>query len=103
VYGVAVGSTSYQRRLSRLLDYATKSGGDIRYGAKSGSLEKLYSQIAEQARHEYTLAYMPRGNKVASNYHSVEVRTTRQGLRIATRQGYYSNSKSNALENSPRH
>src|SRR5262249_7238889 len=77
VYGVAVGSTSYQRRLSRLLDYATKSGGDIRYGAKSGSLEKLYSQIAEQARHEYTLAYMPPGNKVASNYHSLEGRTTR--------------------------
>ena len=103
VYGVAVGSTSYQRRLSRLLDYATKSGGDIRYGAKSGALEKLYSQITEQARHEYTLTYMPRGNRVESNYHSVEVRTTREGLDIKTRQGYYSTSNSGAPKNSLPH
>jgi hypothetical protein len=52
-------------------------------------MKKLYSQITEQARHEYPLAYVPRGNNRTSDYHLVEVRTTREGLHVKTRQGYY--------------
>jgi VWFA-related protein len=89
VYSLAVGSTSSRRRFSRLVKYANESGGDIYYAAKSNAMEKLYSRITEQARHEYTLAYVPRGNNHNSNYHVVEVKTTREGLRVKTRQGYY--------------
>jgi VWFA-related protein len=89
VYSVAVGSASLQRKFARLSDYASNSGGDISYARKSQALEKLYSQITEQARHEYTLAYVPRGNNRRSDYHFVEVRTTQQGLHVKTRQGYY--------------
>jgi hypothetical protein len=52
-------------------------------------MEELYSQISEQARHEYTLAYVPRGNNRTFDYHLVEVRTTREGLHVKTRPGYY--------------
>jgi Ca-activated chloride channel family protein len=90
VYGVAVGSTSFRRRFARLLSYANNSDGDISYAAKSQALERLYSQITEQARHEYTIAYAPRGNSSTSNYHAVEVRTTREGLNVKTRRGYNS-------------
>ena len=88
VYSVAVGSTSFHRKFTRLFDYASNSGGDISYASKSQAMEKLYSQITEQARHEYTLAYVPRGNNRSSTYHAVEVRTTREGLHVKTRQGY---------------
>jgi len=89
VYSLAVGSTSSRRRFSRLVKYANESGGDTYYAAKSNAMEKLYSRITEQARHEYTLAYVPRGNNRNSTYHVVEVKTTREGLHVKTRQGYY--------------
>jgi Ca-activated chloride channel family protein len=89
VYSLAVGSTSSRRRFSGLIRYANESGGDTFYAAKSNAMEKLYARITEQARHEYTLAYVPRGNNHDSSYHVVEVTTTRQGLHVKTRQGYY--------------
>jgi Ca-activated chloride channel family protein len=89
VYSVAVGSTSPHWKFDRLFNYASHSGGDISYATKSQALERLYSQVTEQARHEYTLAYVPRGNDHTSIYHSVEVRTTREGLHVKTRPGYY--------------
>jgi len=89
VYSLAVGSLSVRRRFSRLVKYANESGGEIYYAVKSNAMEKLYSRITEQARHEYTLAYVPRGNDHNSTYHVVEVTTTRAGLHVKTRQGYY--------------
>jgi Ca-activated chloride channel homolog len=88
VYSLAVGH-SRRRKFSRLVNYANDSGGDIYYAGRSAAIEKLYSQITEEARHEYTLAYVPHGNSHNSTYHKVEVRTTREGVTIKTRQGYY--------------
>jgi hypothetical protein len=85
---LAVGH-SRKRRFSRLVNYSSDSGGDIYYAVQSAAMEKLYSRITEEARHEYTLAYVPRGNNHNVNYHKVEVRTTREGVTIKTRQGYY--------------
>jgi VWFA-related protein len=89
VYSLAVGSTASQRKFSRLLSYTNDTGGDIYYADKSYSMERLYSQITEEARHEYTLAYVPRGTHHSSPYHAVEVRTTRNAVTIKTRQGYF--------------
>lgn len=95
VYSLAVGGNSYQRKFSSLLNYSNDTGGDIYYAAKSGAMEKLYSQIAEQARHEYTLAYIPTGNNRNSDYHIVQVRT-HPGLEVKTRQGYFTNQSANS-------
>jgi len=88
VYSLAVGH-SLKRKSSRLVNYANDSGGDIYYAAQSAAMERLYSRITEEARHEYTLAYVPRGNNRNADYHKVEVRTARKGVTIKTRQGYY--------------
>ena len=88
VYSLAVGH-SLKRKFSRLVNYSNDSGGDIYYAVQSAAMERLYSRITEEARHEYTLAYVPRGNNRSANYHRVEVRTTREGVTIKTRQGYY--------------
>jgi Ca-activated chloride channel homolog len=89
VYSLAVGSALPRRKFSRLLSYTNDTGGDIYYADKSYSMERLYSQITEEARHEYTLAYVPRGTRRTSAYHPVEVRTTRDAVTIKTRQGYF--------------
>jgi len=93
VYSLAVGH-SRKRRFSRLVNYSSDSGGDIYYAVQSAAMEKLYSRITEEARHEYTLAYVPRGNNRNANYHKVEVRSTREGVTIKTRRGYYTGPRS---------
>jgi VWFA-related protein len=89
VYSLAVGGTLTKHKFSRLTNYSNDSGGDIYFASTSANIEKLYSQITEEARHEYTLAYVPRGTHPASTYHKVEVRVARPAVTVKTRQGYY--------------
>jgi len=90
VYSIGVGNATYNRVFSRLKEYANDTGGDTFYATKSKGLEELYSRVAEEARHVYTLAYVPRGNDHTKEYHTVEVRVMRPGLDVKTREGYYS-------------
>jgi len=99
VYSLAVGGNTFRRKFTRLRSYANDSGGDIYYAAQSGDMEKLYSKIAEQARHEYTLAFVPTADNRTSNYHAIEVRTARPGLHVKTRHGYYANQAANSPAN----
>jgi VWFA-related protein len=89
VYSLAVGNSLSRHKFSRLINYADDTGGDVYYASTSAAMERLYSQITEQARHEYTLAYVPRGTDRNAPYHKVEVRVARPGVTIKTRQGYY--------------
>jgi VWFA-related protein len=89
VFAVGVGSAFYDRRFERLSEYAHATGGDVYYAAKKESLQDLYSRVTEEARNEYTLAYVPRGVKSANDYHTVEVRVKREGLTVLTRDKYY--------------
>jgi VWFA-related protein len=90
VYSIGVGNATYNRVFSRLKDYANDTGGDIFYASKGRALEELYARVAEEARHVYTLAYVPRGNDHTKEYHTVEVRVMRPNLNVKTREGYYS-------------
>jgi VWFA-related protein len=89
VYSLAVGSTLTKGKFQRLSSYSNDSGGDIYYASNSSRIESLYAQITEEARHEYTLAYVPRAIHSADPYHRVEVRVTRPAVTVKTRQGYY--------------
>ncbi len=53
------------------------------------ALSRAYAQVAEEARHQYTLAYSPTGTDRTKNYHSIEVRVERPGLDVLSRDGYY--------------
>ena len=90
VYSVAVASAFLERKFSRLVDYAHDSGGEVYFAAKRETLEVLYARISEEARNQYTIAYVPRGTDRSADYHSVEVRVKRAGLTIKTRDRYYS-------------
>src|ERR1700682_6323947 len=89
VYSLGVSSAFFDRKFSRLVDYAHATGGDVYFAAKRSSMEELYSRVAEQARNQYTLAYSPVGTNRAVDYHTIEVRVKREGLTVDARQGYY--------------
>lgn len=88
LYTSAVGSNRSKGRFSDLADYSLQSGGAIFYATETSAMEELYGRITEQARHDYTIAYVPVGNNKDSSYHTLRV-TTRAGLTPATRMGYY--------------
>jgi VWFA-related protein len=89
VYSLAVGSHLSTQKFSRLASYAEDTGGDIYYANTGSAMERLYTVVTEEARHEYTLAYVPRGGDPQITYHKVEVRVDRPNVSVKTRQGYY--------------
>jgi len=97
VYSVAVPSAYLDRKfspidrtVSPLIRYANDSGGEIFHATKEHALEEFYARLTEEARHEYTLAYIPRGTDRNSDYHSIEVRVKREKVDVRTREGYFS-------------
>jgi VWFA-related protein len=89
VFAVGVGSAFYDRKFERLSSYAKNTGGDVYYAARKESLQELYGRVTEEARYEYTLAYVPQNTNRAKDYHDVEVRVKREGLTILTKNRYY--------------
>ena len=89
VYSVAAGSAYFDRKFSRLIDYAHDSGGDVYFAVKRNTFEELYSRVTEEARNQYTLEYSPHGTDPGREHHTIEVRVARDGVNILTREGYF--------------
>ena len=89
VYAIGVGIAAANRPLSPLSRYARATGGDVFYATSRSEIERLYSNVAEQARNQYTLAYSPAGTNRALDYHSIEVRVRRANLTLLAREGYF--------------
>jgi VWFA-related protein len=90
VYAVSMNPVPLSNVRNPLRAYARATGGDIFYARSRAELETLYSRVTEQARNQYTLAYVPRDTDRSKDYHSIEVRVRRPALRILARDGYYS-------------
>jgi VWFA-related protein len=86
---VPVGKKFLQKGAADLQKYATDTGGDTFYSRKEGDLDRLYPEITEQARNEYTLTFSPQEVGKGQDYHPIEVRVKRPDLSIQTREGFY--------------
>lgn len=97
VYAIGVGDAQFDRgpnlpgvSLANVLArYAYATGGDVFYAGSRESLERLYTQVTEQARLQYTLGYSSKGTDRTKDYHGIEVKVRRAGLNILARQGYF--------------
>ena len=89
VYGIGVSQAVLDRKRAAIARYVDSTGGDIFYAAGQHSLEEDYTHILEESRNRYTLAYMPSGTDRSKEYHSIEVRVERPGLKVTARDGYY--------------
>lgn len=89
VHSVPVGKSVLQRGESELDKFATDTGGDTFYGSREDNLERLYSDLTEQARNEYTLTFAPDDVPQDRDYHDIDVHVRRPGLTIEARHGYY--------------
>ncbi len=84
-----IGRSLLQKGTADIDKYAAETGGDTFYAAKQRDLERLYSDMTEQARNQYTLTFSPQDINPNKDYHSIEVRVLRPGLSIEARKGYY--------------
>jgi len=89
VYAIGTDAALLRRGASPLSRYARATGGDTYFVSNQAALSHAYSQVAEEARHQYTLGYVPAGTDRGANYHSIEVRVERPGLEVLSRDGYY--------------
>jgi VWFA-related protein len=86
---VPFGRSIAQHGVSEIDKYANQTGGDAFFASKDLDLERLYSDITEQARNEYTLTFYPEEMDRTKDFHSIEVRVERPGLNVSSRAGYY--------------
>lgn len=89
VYAIGTDAALLRRGASPLSRYARATGGDTHFVNSVSALSRAFSQVAEEARHQYTLGYVPAGTDRTQNYHSIEVRVRRPGLDVLSRDGYY--------------
>ncbi len=89
VYSVIVGTNYLKLDRNHMTKYADATGGDAAHSTSELEIERLYSDFAEEARNQYTIAYVPHRVGKSRNYHSIEVRVRRPGLKVYARQGYY--------------
>jgi Ca-activated chloride channel homolog len=90
-HSIPIGKSLVQHGESALGNYALKTGGDTFFAAKPDDLERMYTNLTEEARNEYTLTFSPATTDTAKDYHPIEVRVENHGsnLNILTRDGYY--------------
>lgn len=89
VYAIGLDQANLLRGTTDLSKYAHQTGGDVYYALHEQDLPNLYGQAGEEARHQYTIGYIPSGTDRGKPYHSIEVRIRRSGLSLLCRDGYY--------------
>jgi VWFA-related protein len=84
-----IGKKLLERGALEADKYALDTGGDTFFAAKPDDLDRLYSDVTEQARNEYTLTFSPSMADRTHDFHPIEVRVRRPDLDVRARNGYY--------------
>jgi VWFA-related protein len=85
----AQNSTGFHPRADRfLLDLCRHSGG-LLYVARTGSnLNEIFSGIAENLRHQYTIRFSRADARQDGSFHNIRVEVGRPGAKVRARTGY---------------
>jgi VWFA-related protein len=90
VYGVILGFGLLAGPTSILHAYAEATGGDVYSGRNQKAMETAFSQITEQARHQYVLGYVS-NNEVKGRLpvvRKIEVKASRPSMNMSHRKSY---------------
>ena len=74
-------------RLSR------ETGGGFFEVSKKEPVDKIYDQIQEELRNQYSIGYSSDHPDTAGSYHKIQLTTKKTDLVVQTRDGYYASSK----------
>jgi len=84
----SAGGPRNQQSAMVLKNFAEKTGG--RFVATPGgpALREAFSSIAEELGHQYTIAYRPPDQTQDGQWRTLEVKVSREELKVRTRKGY---------------
>ena len=68
---------------------ARETGGQLLPAANKKEMAKAFTQLGLQIRNSYLLAYRPAGFKRDGSYRRIQLKSTRRGIHIICRRGYY--------------
>jgi VWFA-related protein len=89
-----VGKSLLEHGVAEVDKFADRTGGDTFSANKQEDLERLYSDVTEEARNQYTITFQPSGTDRSHDYHEIEVRVLRPSLNVIARRGYYESANS---------
>ena len=72
-----------------LQQLSRETGGRFFEVSKKHPLAKVYDEIDEDLRHQYSLGYSPDRTEASGAYHKIRLTTRQKGLIVQTREGYY--------------
>ena len=80
------GRMTTEEVLTRL---ATSTGGRYLAVERSRSLAEAYRDVLEELRQRYDLAFTPAPRKPGESWRTIEVTTSRPGVTLRAREGYF--------------
>ena len=72
-----------------LTEITTKTGGQMFEVTKKDTVDQIYTQIAEELRTQFILAYTPDRTTADPGYHRVNLTAKNKEYKVQTREGYY--------------
>ena len=84
--GSGTGGVSLQAILASL---AQRSGGRLMLSPSPGRLRKAFGAVADDLRHQYSLAYSPSNDAKDGKYRRIEVSVPGRTVEVIVRQGYF--------------
>jgi VWFA-related protein len=66
-----------------------ETGGRLFEVSGKQPVEKIYAQIEEELRNQYSLGYTPDRTDPGAGYHKIAVKTRQKDLVVQAREGYY--------------
>jgi VWFA-related protein len=76
-----------ERGAEKLRRIAAETGGRMLEAAGAAELHRIFRQVEEELRNQYSIGYKPEGG--GGGYRAIRLRTRQQGLEVQTRAGYY--------------
>lgn len=73
-----------------LTQISKATGGRLYEVSKKETVDKIYAQIEEELRNQYSLGYTP-DKDTGAGYHKIRLTTKNKDLTVQARDGYYSN------------
>jgi VWFA-related protein len=75
----------------KVLEQISKeTGGRVFEVSGKDTVDKIYAQIEEELRNQYSLGYTPDRADPGAGYHKIALKTKQKELIVQAREGYYS-------------
>jgi VWFA-related protein len=69
---------------------STETGGQLFQVSKKLPLDKVFAEVEEELRNQYSLGYTPNPANTEASYHTINLSTQKKDLKVQVRDGYYS-------------